>query len=210
MLWVIIAVAVVLTVVGTLYVMNNPNKGPTAASSTNSEEAQNNSNSSTQSNEAKTSSTATSSDNNQAGDRLPPALDGFTEMIRAAHVDPAFPGENHSANITFTAAPGSIYENVIESLGISIFLFDDATKLVEAKSLLASGVTLEPTKIEESEVGMGLNSEMGDITVSWEEGPLLFLVAASMTEEARKDSKNADILKRAAIMAATMILKTKK
>jgi len=211
MLWVIIAVAVVLTVVGTLYVINNPNKSPTATSSTNSEQSENNSSSKNSNNENKTSNTTTTkSDGNQPGDRLPPALDGFTEMIRAAHVDPAFPGENHSANITFTATASSIYENVIESLGISIFLFDDATKVAEAKSLLASGVTLEPTQIEGKEVGMGVNAETGEIDVGWEEGTLLFFVASTLTEEARKDSKNIEVLKRAAVMAATMVLKTKK
>ncbi len=210
MLWVIIAVALVLTVAGTLYVLNNPNKNPTATSSTNSENSQDNSNTSSTSTQNNSSTSTATSDGHQPGDRLPPTLDGFTEMIRAAHVDPAFPGENHSANVTFTATAGSIYENVIESLGISIFLFDDASKLAEAKSLLASGVTLEPTKIEEAEVGMSVTSETGEIHVSWEEGNLLFFVAATLTQEAGKDPKNLEILKRAAIMATTMILKTKK
>ena len=207
MLWVIIAVALVLTVAGTLYVINNPNKSPTATSSTNSEQSQNNSNSTGKTDTDKTKSV---SDGNQPGDRLPPALDGFTENIRAAHVDAAFPGENHSANITFSATPGSIYENVIESLGITIFLFDDATKMGEAKSLLTNGVTLEPTQIEGKEVAMGVNAEAGEIDVSWEEGTMLFFVAASLMEEAKKDSKNVEILKRAATMAATLIIKTKK
>jgi hypothetical protein len=177
--------------------MNNPNKSATASSNT-SERPKSDSGSS-----------PPSSGGNLPGDRLPPALDGFNEMIRAAHVDPAFPGENHSANVTFSAITGSIYENVIESLGISIFLFDDSAKMVEAKTLLTSGVTLEPTRVEDVEIQMGL-TETGEVHVSWEEGAMLFFISATLTADANKEPKNLEILKRAAVMATTMVLKTKK
>jgi hypothetical protein len=197
MLWVIIAVAAVITLGATLYIMNNPNRAPATVSSDDPSQQP-------------PKSTSTGQTGPAPGDRLPAALDGFSEKIRAEDVDPVFPGENHSANVAFTPISGSLYENVIESLGVSIFLFDDASKMAEVKSLLTQGITLEPTQIEEVEIGMGINPETGEIDLSWEEGPMLFFIASTLSAEARKDPQNVEILKRAATMAATLVLKSKK
>ncbi|MBI3659025.1 hypothetical protein HY230_00955 [Candidatus Acetothermia bacterium] len=201
MLWVIVAVAAVLTLGATLYLMNNPGKGP-AASNTKTENP---------SGQPKGNGEQPQTSGDLAGDRLPEKLDGFMEKFRSPHIDPVLEGENHSATVTFEPAAGSIYERVIESIGVTVVLFDDPAKISQGQAqLLTQGLKLEPTKVEDSEVQMGVNAETGDIGVTWTEGRLLFLIATTLSEEGKKDPKNLEILKRAAIMAATMVLKTKK
>ena len=200
-LWVIVALAAVITVGATLYLMNNPGKGP-AATNTKSENS---------SGQPKGNGEQPQAAGDLAGDRLPGKLDGFMEKFRSPHIDPALDGENHSATVTFEPAAGSIYERVIESIGITVVLFDDPSKMSQGQAqLLTQGLKLEPTKIEDYEVKMGVSAETGDITVTWAEGPLLFLIASTLTEDGKKDPKNLEILKRAVIMAATMVLKIKK
>jgi hypothetical protein len=179
LLWVIVAIAAAITVGAILYFINTPPATPGPAPSAGA-----------------------------PGDRLPEALEGFTVAFRAPHVEPAFEGENHSANASFIPAAGSDFEKIVESLGISIFLFDDPAKIPEVRTLLTQGLIIEPIQIENQSMGIGIDRESGEIDLIWEEGPMLFYIAATITSQA-KDQKM-DFLKQAAVNAAAAVVKRRR